>query len=247
MFRLRREPKVKAATADGARVYAVGDIHGRADLLEALLRQIDDDCRDHAGQVRLIFVGDYVDRGLQARAVIDRLIALERERYALTFLRGNHEAALLDFLSRPETGPYWFAIGGAETLYSYGLTAPATGASLDELKTASAAFKAALPDAHHEWLLRLELMARSGDYLFVHAGVRPGRPLEQQDERDLLEIREPFLKHRGALPYVVVHGHTPADRVVEDERRIGLDTGAYATGRLSAVRLEGALRHVLST
>lgn len=239
-------PKVSTRSAERL-IYAIGDIHGRADLLHQLLWQIKADCRAGAAPV-LVFLGDYIDRGLESRAVLDRLLALRSEPGAeFRFLKGNHEAAMLDFLRRSSSGPAWLAFGGAETLYSYGVRAPPPGASPDELRRTSEALRAALPPAHLSFLKDLELFVRYGNYVFVHAGLRPGKALEAQAEVDLLTIREPFIRSARKWPFIVVHGHTPEPNVHVDGRRIGVDTGAYATGRLSAVRLEGPEVQVLST
>lgn len=249
LARLFRSDVAAPRAPEGRRVYAIGDVHGRADLLDALLATVDADVSSggHDGRPVLVFLGDYIDRGLQSRAVLDRILAIDPQRYELRFLKGNHEAALLAFLEDPATGPFWMTIGGAETLYSYGVEAPAYDAGPEAFAAASAALRAAMPAAHLAFIEALELTVRYGDYLFVHAGVRPGRSLEMQDERDLLQIRDAFLRHKGRLGYTVVHGHTPSGVVHQDERRIGVDTGAYATGRLSAVRLQGAERRVFST
>ncbi|MEJ0023478.1 MAG: metallophosphoesterase family protein [Alphaproteobacteria bacterium] len=222
----------------GRCLYAIGDVHGRADLLDALLNKIAAAAR-RGEQATLIFLGDYVDRGPQSRQVIDRVLRLRDHEHDVRFLRGNHEAALLDFLINPEGGRTWMALGGAETLYSYGVSPPGRGASAEEMKAASRAFNAALPPSHFEFLQRLETFIRLGDYLFVHAGLRPGRSLDEQSEDDMLEIRDTFLKSKARWPYVVVHGHSPVSEAKSAGGRIALDTGAYATGKLSAVRLEG--------
>jgi serine/threonine protein phosphatase 1 len=231
--RFRLEPRTAAPA--GARLYAIGDIHGRADLLDDLLARIEAD--RNGAPARLIFLGDYVDRGPHARAVIDRLCALQGADHV--FLRGNHEAAMLNFIEAPETGAHWLRIGGDATLVSYGVAPPPRDASPAALQEAAAALRAALPPAHVSFLNSLVLTAQFGDYVFVHAGLRPGRPLEEQTEEDMLEIRKPFLNGAGRWPFVVVHGHSPVERAHRDERRIAVDTGAYATGRLSAVRLDG--------
>jgi serine/threonine protein phosphatase 1 len=230
----------KARTPQGRRIYAVGDIHGRADLLAQLLTMIDADRRlgAYEGLPVLLFIGDYVDRGVASKDVVDQVLALEGKGYELRFLKGNHEAAMMSFLESPEAGPTWFALGGAETLYSYGVSVPRTGAGPTELRLTSKALRAAIPPDHMRFYMRLELFARYGDYFFVHAGLKPGRDLQEQSERDLLEIREPFTKNRKAWPFVVVHGHTPNSSVVDDGVRIGIDTGAYATGKLTCLRLQ---------
>ncbi|MBI1252324.1 MAG: serine/threonine protein phosphatase [Alphaproteobacteria bacterium] len=234
----------------GRTIYAIGDVHGRADLLGRILMRIDADRESSAadGPPVLLFLGDYIDRGLQSRAVIDRLLDLrEADRYELRLLKGNHEAALLDFLDEPRSGATWLSFGGAETLFSYGVRAPTAQCAPQELIAAARALKASMPAAHLELFEGLELSARYGDYVFVHAGLRPGRLLEDQEEDDILSIRDDFTKSRQRWPYTIVHGHTPTDAVHVDDRRISVDTGAYATGRLSAVRLENGRVRVLST
>lgn len=243
---LKSKPLKRAP--EGRRIYAVGDVHGRVDLLDRLLAAIVRDAADFDGAPTLVFLGDYVDRGLQGRAVLDRLVALqENPAFETRFLKGNHEAALLEFLKKPSGGAAWLTFGGAETLYSYGVQAPSAVPSPEELRRASQALNMALPRPHLAFLKELELVARFGDYVFVHAGLRPGKTFEEQVEDDMLNIRESFLNSRRKWPFVVVHGHTPEDGVHIDQRRIGVDTGAYATGKLSAVRLEGAEVSVIST
>ena len=245
--KVNRSDRTRSASA-GRRIYAIGDIHGRADLLEKLLEQIRTDADGEPDSAILIFLGDYVDRGLEARAVIERLLALRDDpAFEPRFLKGNHEHAMLEFMKDSSTAPAWLAFGGAETLYSYGVRAPAAIPSPDELRRTAEALRAALPRDHLGFLKELELVIRYGKYVFVHAGLRPGRSLEEQVEDDLLTIREPFMRSQRKWPFVVVHGHTPEPNVHVDERRIGVDTGAYATGRLSAVRLEGDDISVLST
>jgi serine/threonine protein phosphatase 1 len=242
--------KLDRSRSAGRLIYAIGDIHGRADLLDQLLAYISSDAEAEGSPERalLIFLGDYVDRGVDTRAVIDRLLQLQAlEAFECRFLKGNHEAAMLDFLKRPAAGPAWLAFGGAETLYSYGVRAPALGASAEEMRHAAEALRAALPRDHWAFFKELELFIRCGDYVFVHAGLRPGKSLEAQAEDDLLTIREPFMRSQRKWPFVVVHGHTPEPSVHVDKRRIGVDTGAYATGKLSAVRLDGENVRVLST
>lgn len=239
---------LNSVTGKAARlIYAVGDVHGRVDLLDVLMTRIIEDRPPDAPAV-LVFLGDYIDRGADSRAVIDRLIALQREQsFECRFLKGNHEKAMLDFMRQSNTGPAWLSYGGAETLFSYGIRAPLPAAPPEEMRRAAEALRAALPRDHFAFLKELELFVRYGNYVFVHAGLKPGKPLDVQIEDDLLTIREPFLRSTRKWPFVVVHGHTPEPNVHIDARRIGVDTGAYATGRLSAVRLEGENVTVLST
>lgn len=234
-------PGRAAEIPSGRRVYAVGDIHGRADLLDRLLDDLDHDVSQGGfeGRPILVFLGDYVDRGFQSKGVLDLLLADRLSQYETYFLKGNHEAAMLQFLQDPAIGPRWAEYGGVETLVSYNVQPPRTRTNPEEWQRASSELNAAMSEAHRHFLDNLDLSVRIGDYLFVHAGVRPGVPLEQQTERDLLWIREEFLQDRKVYEAVIVHGHTPTSSPFRDSRRIGIDTGAYLSGKLTAVRLEG--------
>jgi serine/threonine protein phosphatase 1 len=230
-------------------VYAIGDIHGRADLLGALLSQIETDVRTHATpgvRPTLVFLGDYIDCGLDARRCVEMMIALADGPFETHFLKGRRDNLLLQFLDRPSAGAPWLRKGGAETLFSYGVRVPAAH-DASALAAAGAALKAAMPASHLAFFHNLQLHLRFGDYVFVHAGLKPGVALEHQTERDLLGIREPFLSSRDRWPFMIVHGHTPVERLYRDNRRIAVDTGAYATGRLTAVCLEGEAVRTLST
>lgn len=233
----------------GELVYAVGDVHGRYDLLKQLLADI---TRDYAGRANgrrpiLIFLGDYVDRGPDSHKVVEAMVWLKRrEDLEVHLLKGNHEQALLDFLETPEHGAGWLTYGGQETLVAYGIEPPDPYAGPAEMVRARDALMAVMPAAHLRLLERLELMALVGDYCFVHAGVRPGTSLAAQTERDLLWIRQPFLESEGPCEKVVVHGHTWIDeRPQLHAHRVGLDTGAYLTGVLTAVRLQDGERQIL--
>jgi len=238
-----------AQTPPRRRIYAVGDIHGRADLLERMLLDIRKDALegDYHGPPILVFLGDYVDRGFQSKEVLDLLLGDLVSSFESYFLKGNHEDAMLQFLDTPSMGPRWAEFGGMETLVSYGVTPPPTRTSREEWAIASGALNRALPPGHLDFLMNLRLSIQIGGYMFVHAGVRPGVALAEQAERDLLWIREEFLDDSRPLGAVIVHGHTPAIRPHHDSRRIGIDTGAYLSGRLTAVRLEDDAVVFLST
>ena len=228
-------------------VYAIGDIHGRIDLLRVLLQRIREDMatRSLLESPLLIFLGDYVDRGPASRAVIEQVMAL-RATHTVVTLRGNHEDTLLRFLDDPSIGPTWMEQGGAQTLLSYGVTPPPRGEA-DLWMEARDRLAEALPPSHLAFLEGLEHYALIGDYVFAHAGVRPGIPVDQQTTQDLMWIRRPFLAVDKAIDRVVVHGHTPTEEPHMGHWRIGVDTGAYATGVLTAVRLSGTDRAFLST
>lgn len=230
----------RRALPPGVRVYAVGDVHGQLDLLKPLLSQIADDAAAApAGtEITVVMLGDYIDRGLGSRAVIETLTRLAVMPPRLRFLKGNHEQAMLAFLDDPSAGPVWVQHGGGETLASYAIKPPAPNASHDVWQAARSALIDALPGHHLRFLKALEQSVVIEPYLFVHAGVDPDKPLKDQTEQDLLWIRDKFLYSPRKLEYLVVHGHTPEHEPFRDERRIGIDTGAYITGVLTAVRLE---------
>jgi len=227
-------------------VYAIGDVHGRLDCLTPLLEAIRADAEATGLRPRLILLGDLVDRGPESRQVVDRVLALVAEGWCeVETLKGNHEEALLLFLEEPTFGAAWAEHGGGPTLLSYGVAPPRTRTDEAAWAATRDAFAAALPAEHLAFYRGLKLWTASDDYLFVHAGVRPGVPIERQVEADLLWIRGPFLETERSGDKVVVHGHTPADQAEMTPWRIGVDTGAYATGLLSAVRLHGAGRQLL--
>lgn len=236
------------ALPQGQLVYAVGDIHGRSDLLGRLLRRIEDDARQRRAEKRtLIFVGDYIDRGPNSREVVESLLTAPPPGFAVHFLKGNHEALLLGFLDDAWNLDAWLMNGGDATMSSYGVDVAGFARSEADPEAWRAAFAEALPATHLEFFKRLKLSVSLGDYLFVHAGVRPGVPLEAQTESDLVWIREPFLSWNEPFGRTVVHGHTPEAEPVIRPNRIGIDTGACFTDRLTALRLEGSARDFLQS
>lgn len=233
-----RKPDRPASALDGRRVFAIGDIHGCDDLLAGLLAAISRETAGDETPPLLVFLGDYVDRGPGSREVIDRLLAVRQQAPGARFLCGNHEEAMLYFLNDLESGMAWTGYGGKATMLSYGVTPPADETDLDAWRETHSALKAAIPESHMRFLWGLEDQIALGDYLFVHAGVHPDRPLTAQRAKDLRWIREPFLSDRRRLDKVIVHGHTPASDPYADDRRIGVDTWAYKTGVLTAIELD---------
>ena len=248
----RPAPQPAIATGrhiDGRLVYAVGDIHGRYDLLRQILAQIVEDYGTAAKgrPLNLILCGDYIDRGPESSDVLEALVWLTRRpEFTLRLLKGNHEQGLLDFLDRPEDGGPWLHYGGRQTLASYRIDPPPPDAPPAALTAARDALLDRMPAAHLMLLQQLELSVTIGDHLFVHAGVRPGIALADQQEDDLLWIRGEFLDQDVRHERFVVHGHSWIDDQPSIRpHRIGIDTGAYATGVLTAVRLEDGQATIL--
>jgi serine/threonine protein phosphatase 1 len=230
--------KVKRRIPRDIRVYAIGDIHGRADLLGELFKRIDDSLKAYPIKHALhVFLGDYIDRGPDSREVIDALIARKRQ-HAMVYLKGNHESYAAQFLNDPTVLSEWTQVGGINTLLSYGVK-PSTRDDPQRDEDVATAFREALPESHRNFIGGLALSFTCGDYFFAHAGVRPGVPLEEQCEQDLLWIRDDFLLHEEDFGKIIVHGHSPTLKPDIRPNRINIDTGAYATGRLTCLVLQG--------
>ena len=243
-----RAPEAGRAPAcpAGKRLYAIGDIHGRADLLRELHAAIVADAAAFEGDKQVIYLGDFIDRGDESRAVLELLIGDPLAGFESIHLMGNHEYALLNFLDDPNTIPGWLTWGGRETLLSYGVrVGPMPTES--ELPRLRDELERAIPGHHVRFLEELRLCHREGDYYFVHAGVRPGVALEKQRFEDQLWIREPFTSSTRDHGAVVVHGHTIAEEVQAQPNRIGIDTGAFHSGILTALVLEGQERRLIQT
>ncbi len=230
--------RAPAAVPQGMRVYAVGDIHGRADLLDRLHDAIAADAAAFPGRKEIVYLGDFIDRGRDSKGVVDRVLNAVPFGLSPRYIKGNHDAALLTFLAEPESYRAWRSFGAGETLLSYGVRPPLYD-SIEHFTDASHALRASLPSDHLAFFRSLELKTVVGDYVFVHAGLRPGVPLERQSEQDLLWIRDEFLTSNSSFGKVVVHGHTPVEAPVKTQNRISVDTGAYATGILTCTVLEG--------
>lgn len=234
------------STDPGDRIYVIGDIHGRYDLLRRLLDRIG----EHSAALpapralHIVCLGDLVDRGPDSARVVEFLHGLQQETDQLVVLMGNHEEAFVRSVEGDtRTMEKWLAVGGAETLSSYGARLPAPG---DDLRRYARYLQSALPQRQMRWLRDLPLFAESGDYFFCHAGVRPGIALARQTRSDLLWIRDDFIDDERDHGAVIVHGHTITREVTFRANRIGLDTGAYRSGVLSALYLEDDRREVVS-
>lgn len=248
LFGRNKVPAAPAAVPPGTRVYAVGDIHGRADLLREAHELIQADLdRAPVGRKLVIYLGDYVDRGLESRQVIDLLLDEPLAGVETVYLKGNHEQFMLTFLDDIGVGPNWLTNGGNATLYSYGVGMGEAATAEERMIAAQAALRDAVPPRHLAFLRDLQLIHREGDYVFVHAGLKPGRPLEDQVEDDLLWIRDEFLHSDRDFGGVVVHGHSISPEPEIRANRIGIDTGAFASGVLTTLVLEESGRGFLQT
>ena len=243
VLRLFQRPKSPVARfLDGRVGYAVGDIHGRSDLLADMIALLEarsiDDTR-LAGPPIVIFLGDYVDRGHDSAGVLGLLAAGKPRHCECRYLRGNHEQSLMAFLDNPVANRGWLLQGGAETVMSYGVRPPPFNGSAQAWQDAADELRARIPTAHIDFLNGLERYIELGDYAFVHAGVDDTRSLADQRDEALYWSREAFIGSKRPFSHRVVHGHTPVDRPYADARRIAVDTGAYASGTLTAARFEG--------
>ena len=220
------------------RLYVIGDIHGRADLLEAMIAAIARDLNERPVEDSLtVTLGDYIDRGADSRSVLDRLV---RNPFPTGFvaLKGNHEDMLINFLANPSSADHWRWLGGLETLHSYGVDVAPLRRGL-RYEEAADSLRAAMPPEHLNFLATLRPMLTVERYFLCHAGVRPGIPLSRQSENDLLWIRDEFLESTVDFGKIVVHGHTPIQEPELRANRINIDTGAFMTGRLTCAVLEG--------
>lgn len=228
---------LRPSVPSGCRIYAIGDIHGRDDLLERLHRRIVGDAGTAPSRKLLVYLGDYVDRGLGTFAVIERLLN-GLPGFEAVHLKGNHEDLLLQCLDDGANTTPWLEKGGNATLRSYGV---------DAADDPRRRMNEALPESHRTFLRELKISHAEGDYLFVHAGVKPGVPLDDQADFDLMWIRQEFLNSDVNFGKVIVHGHVPCQEPMVRANRIGIDTGAWMTGSLTCLVLEGETRWVLST
>jgi serine/threonine protein phosphatase 1 len=228
---------IERRVPDGMRVYCVGDIHGRDDLLRQVAKHVEADLEPCSfDEAVTVFVGDYVDRGLGSMRVVEQLARGEWPTPMIA-LAGNHEDLLMAFLEDEGVLEAWRSLGGLETLHSYGVNLGPAMAKRD-FGAVQAAFAACFPEPHRQFLERLKVSTTIGDYFFCHAGIRPGVPLDRQNRNDLLTIRDTFLSSKEEHGKLVVHGHTPSLAPEICSNRIGIDTAGYATGRLTCLVLE---------
>lgn len=238
----------RAKTPENHRLYAVGDIHGRLDLLTRLLAMIEEDAQKHPKkEKKLIFLGDYVDRGVDSRGVIERLTGTFEGGLAPLFVRGNHDDMMLRFLKGEiDVATSWLQFGGAAAVASYGIN-PFGLQRKEKLPTLREALTKAMPKSHREFLENTLYAVTFGDYYFVHAGVKPGVKLDKQKRENQMWIRDEFLTYPKGMGKMIVHGHTIQPQPVVKPNRIGIDTGAYASGHLTCLIMDGERRGFFST
>lgn len=240
--------QARFAAPERTRLYAVGDIHGRADLLEQIIARIAADAATHDGDKRIVFLGDYIDRGPASRQVIERLMSPMPDGIEHICLLGNHESAFLSFHDSERPKGDWLKHGGLETLLSYAVSHTPGLPTPERMLALQAALRERFPASHLEWLKSLPTFTEFGDYYFVHAGIRPGIPLNEQNSHDHMWMRHGWVDYDGPpFDKMIVHGHTISENVEIKPYRIGIDTGAYATGRLTALVLEDVQQRILHT
>jgi len=244
------EPEPRAAVPEGTAVYAIGDLHGRDDLVALIHQGILDDAAHRPARRRVaIYLGDYFSRGRDSRALVERVLAWRPAGFEVVTLKGNHEDLILRFMQgNLRTGKHWLDFGGVEALAQYGLPL-ADPAARDpaSLLAVRERWLKGLPESHRQFLRGLTLFHREGGYFFVHGGVLPGVPLPLQRERDLIWIRKRFLQSTVDHGAIVVHGHCISSEPEVRRNRIGIDTGAYRSGILTCLVLDGSSRHFLQT
>ncbi len=242
-----RSIPIKPSCPPGLRIYCIGDIHGRDDLLQQIHDKVASDVSNYNGTKIVIYLGDYIDRGECSKQVIEILLNNPLPGFDSIYLRGNHEQCLIDFLVESKVGKAWFNYGGLQTLVSYGIRYKKIPTSVKDLQAIQNELKQQLPHRHLEFFDRTQLFCCFGSYYFVHAGVNPRSSLKQQLPEDQLWIREGFIEHAKAFEKVIVHGHTITDEPDFQFNRIGLDTGAYQSGKLTCLVLENDKQWIIQS
>jgi serine/threonine protein phosphatase 1 len=236
---------------EGVRLYAIGDVHGRLDLVAAMHRQIETELeQEPPSDWRIIHLGDYVDRGPDSKGVIDFLIEAQKRDPRHLMLAGNHDIGFLDFLEAPDPDGLFMHYGGIQTAQSYGVTLASSSGWFGKAETAlregHAALVEAVPQSHVDFLRSLPFSVMFGDFFFCHAGIRPGIPLQQQSPQDLIWIRDAFHDYPGLYPKIVVHGHTPVPQAEVMANRVNVDTLAWQSGNLTALVVDGTEKRILT-
>lgn len=246
-FNKKKIPSVEASLPPGLRVYCIGDIHGRNDLLNGLLSKIMADQVGYQGQLQVVYVGDYIDRGMNSKEVVELLANQHCFSNESIFIRGNHEQALLHFLDDDSVGPAWLSFGGLATLASYGVAMAKMPTKRQDYIDLQQRLKEHLPEHHEQFLRKTIFSYQVGSYFFVHAGINPKYSITRQNVDDLMWIRDEFVSSKKNFEKIIVHGHTVSEKPEFRSNRIGIDTGAYASGVLTCLVLEGQEQRLLQT
>ena len=245
IFGATKLPQVEPMCPPDTRIYSIGDIHGCEDLLRQLQALIIEDSSDYTGHKKIIYLGDYIDRGEHSKQVIELLVEHPLTGFESIYLRGNHEQSLLDFLVEPDIGRSWFNYGGLQTLVSYGVKFSKIPTSKDDLKALQSDLKDKIPSNHLAFYKNTDFYHESGHYYFVHAGVKPGLSLDKQQASSQLWIRDEFIGHTKPFEKIIVHGHTCSEQAEFKINRIGIDTCAYASGKLTCLVLEHESQRII--
>ena len=243
----RNNTPVEPRVPEGNRLYVIGDIHGRIDLLQQIHNKIQQDAANYPGSKHLIYLGDYIDRGDHSKDVIDLVLEQPLPGFEATYLRGNHEQSMLDFLQAAEVGHSWFNYGGLATLVSYNVKYNKIPTRKNDFEDIQINLKERVPHAHINFLEKTEFSHIAGNYYFVHAGINPKVALKYQLPEDQLWVREDFVSYNKPHEKIIVHGHSITDEPDLQTNRIGIDTGAYITGKLTCLVLENATQRILQT
>ena len=243
----KTHPKIQPYLPEGTRIYSIGDIHGRADLLQQLHKKIQKDAANYKGKKQLIYLGDYIDRGEDSKQVIDLLLEQPLQGFDKIYLRGNHEQSMLDFLKNAEVGQAWFQYGGLATLVSYKVRVSKIPTKKADFEDIQNQLIERVPYGHISFMEKTEVSYEAGNYYFVHAGIKPGTPLKYQQPEDQLWICDNFVSYTKPHEKIIIHGHTITDEPDARPNRIGIDTGAYITGKLSCLVLENDTQRILQT
>lgn len=231
------KPRARLKLAADTVVYAVGDVHGCLDELVALERAIVADAAGFSSRKLIVMLGDYIDRGPASSQVLDHLIAPPPAGFERICLAGNHELLMLDYLEERAALAKWIGLGGAATLLSYGIDHDRLQMIYRDQAAIDRMIRESIPLSHRGFLKQLPILVEIADFILVHAGIRPGIAIEKQSDADLVTIRSAFYDEAHLLDRYVVHGHTPVKEPARDGRRVNIDTGAYFSGRLTALRI----------
>ena len=242
-----RNARVEPFLPDGIRLYCIGDIHGRNDLLQKIHEKIEKDVAGFSGRVVIVYVGDFIDRGMFSREVIEILEGNPFPDFDCIYLRGNHEQTLLDFLQEASVGSFWLSYGGQATLVSYGVAVSKILTRREEFVEIQKSLRDKIPQSHLDFFSKTRLSYMVGSYFFVHAGINPKYSLARQQPEDLMWIRDEFVSSSKNREKIIVHGHTVTEEPELLPNRIGIDTGAYASGRLTCLILQGKQQRIIQT